>query len=180
MITGWTSKKQSTVTLSSTEAEYVSVSAHCQETRFMQQLLDEVAHDESERPAVIYEDNMGCIYLTRNQQVGQRTKHIDVRHHYIREHVGNENVKVCFVGTSDNESDICTKNLPEPAFTKHATNLLNGTLRHWIGEDVKTDIRDSRLTSDPDDADICEHDKASTIKVIIGEATEESVNAAIE
>jgi hypothetical protein len=149
MITGWTSKKQPIVTLSSTEAEYVSVSMHCQETLFLQMLLDEVA--ESVRPAVIYEDNMGCIYLTRNQQVGARTKHIDVRHHFIRENVENGNVKVCFVPTEDNEADCCTKNLPEKIFAKHASDLLNGTLRYWIGEDVGNDIRDSRLTSDPND-----------------------------
>jgi hypothetical protein len=154
MITSWTSKKQPITTLSSTEAEYVSVATHCQETIFLQMLLDEIT--TSVRPAVIYEDNMGCIYLVRNQQVGARTKHIDVRHHFIREQVAKGNIKVCFIPTEENESDACTKNLPEVSFTKHAGALINGTLRHWIGEGVEKDIRDSRLTSDANDSHVTE------------------------
>lgn len=117
-------------------------------------LLDEIA--TSKRPAVIYEDNMGCIYMTRNQQVGARTKHTHVRHHFIREQVANGNVKVCFVLIDENESDACTKNLPEKALAVHANNLLNGTLRHWIGEGVGKDTKASQLTSDRDDQTKCE------------------------
>ena len=142
-LSAWTSKKQMTVMLSSSESEYVSVSAHCQETRFQQMLLDKIA--TSLRPAIIFEDNMGCIYLTKNQQVSTRKKHIDVRHHFIRQNIVNNNLKVCFVPTAENGSDIATKNLPEKLFKFHADNLLNGTLPYWIQEDVKTN---SHLTSD--------------------------------
>ena len=117
--------------------------ADCQETLFQQMLLDEIT--SSIRPAIIFEDNMGCIYLTKNQQVGPRTKHIDIRHHFIRQNVANSNIRVCFIPTEENESDIATKNLPEKLFKIHADNLLNGTLPYWIREDVETN---SRLTSD--------------------------------
>ena len=146
----WTSRKQGSVTLSSTEAEYVSISSHCQETIFIQSLLDEIS--TSTKPAIIYEDNMGCIYLTKNYQVGTRTKHIDVRHHYIRDHIENGSVEVRFVRSDNNESDICTKNLPEKFFMKHAINLMNGTLRYWLREDVVNEIhsREPIFTSDRD------------------------------
>jgi uncharacterized surface anchored protein len=76
----WASKKQKSVTPSSSEAEYVSAAMHIQETRFQQMLLDEI--DTNIYPSVMYEDNQGCIYLVKNMQVGSRTKHISVRMHW--------------------------------------------------------------------------------------------------
>ena len=81
MITNWTSKKQSTVALSSTEAEYQSLSECAQEAVFTQSLLWEILGEVT--MAIIYEDNLGAIYLTKNQQVSARTKHIDIRHHFL-------------------------------------------------------------------------------------------------
>jgi hypothetical protein len=56
----------------------------------MSMLLGEVMN-QKKTPAIIYEDNLGCIFLIKNQQIGQRTKHIDIRKHFIRElHEGKE------------------------------------------------------------------------------------------
>jgi hypothetical protein len=65
----------------STEAEYVSLSMGAQETIFIQMLLDEIAF--CTLPGILLEDNMGAIYLVKNQQVGQRTEHINVLGHFI-------------------------------------------------------------------------------------------------
>jgi hypothetical protein len=95
--------------------------------RFQQQLLlKEIAM--SVIPAVVYEDNQGCIYLIKNQQVGARTKYIDVRMHFMRNLVFQGLARVVFTPSEDNDSDILTKNTVEKIFEQHATNILNGTL----------------------------------------------------
>jgi hypothetical protein len=68
-ITNWIPKTQGSVTLSSSEAEYVGIATAAQEVRCTQQLLEEVMMHVT--PAIIYEDNTGAIFLVKNQQVGQ-------------------------------------------------------------------------------------------------------------
>ena len=72
----WSSKKQQTVTLSSTEAEHVALAECAQESKFENMLMEEILGRD--KPAKIYKDNTGTIFLVKNQQVGARTKHIDV------------------------------------------------------------------------------------------------------
>ena len=87
MVTGWASKTQHTQSLSSCESEYISLSHCTQDVVFRRNLINEVAKHED--PAIIYEDNEGAIFLAKNQQVSMRTKHIDVRAHFIRDCVRN-------------------------------------------------------------------------------------------
>ena len=97
---------------------------------------------------MIYEDNTGCIYLVKNQQVGPRTKHIDVRHHYIRRQVSNEYIVVMFKRSEFNPSDILTKNGTEKLFVPHSEALLNGTLECWR-EDVENIVRQHLADTSP-------------------------------
>lgn len=127
--TNWMSKTQSSTTLSTTEAEYFAISMATQEIRFTQMLLEEIA--ECVYPGVILEDNTGAIFLVKNRQVGQRTKHIDVRHHYVREHCDAGRLAVKFVRSEENEADIFTKNVTEMAHDTHAFNLRSGRLGIW-------------------------------------------------
>jgi len=136
MITNWTSKKQGTVALSSTEAEYQSLSECAQESVFTQNLLYELTGIY--KMAIIYEDNLGAIYLTKNQQVSARTKHIDIRHHFLRDLLGEKKLDVRFQRSEDNSSVIFTKNTPRDLHEKHTTKIRQGTLDCWK-EDVKTD-----------------------------------------
>jgi hypothetical protein len=76
-------KTQESVTLSSTEAEYCSLASGATQVTFVLQLLEEIV--ECKTPGIILEDNTGAIFLVKNQQVGSRTKHVDVQYHYIRE-----------------------------------------------------------------------------------------------
>ena len=91
----WTSKGQNIVTTSSTEAEYVSLSDRAKDTTFTTNLLHEIYYVDL--PAVIAEDNTVAIFLSKNQQVGSRTKHIDVRYHFVREKVESGHVVVVYV-----------------------------------------------------------------------------------
>jgi hypothetical protein len=126
-IINWMSKTQASVTLSSTEAEYASLAAGATQVKFVQQLLEEIA--ECITPGIILEDNTGAIFLVKNQQVGSRTKHIDVRHHYIRQMRERGEVDVLFVRSEKNSSDIFTKNVPEKLLVEHSTMIRNGNLR---------------------------------------------------
>jgi hypothetical protein len=126
-IINWMSKTQASVTLSSTEAEYASLASGATQVKFVQQLLAKIA--ECTTPGIILEDNTGAIFLVKNQQVGSRTKHIDVRHHYIREMRERGEVDVLFVRSEKNSSDILTKNVPEKLLTLHGKAIRDGKLR---------------------------------------------------
>ncbi|TPX57653.1 hypothetical protein PhCBS80983_g03711 [Powellomyces hirtus] len=69
-------------------------------------------------PCKIYEDNQGCIALARNPTSHARTKHIDIRHHFIREAIANQHVDLEYCPTKDVAADLLTKSLPSPQFAK--------------------------------------------------------------
>jgi hypothetical protein len=135
-MTNWTSKKQSTVALSSTEAEYMALSECAQESVFTQNLVEELT-GVRER-AIIYEDNLGAIYLVKNFQVSARTKHIDVRHHFVRNLNEEKRIEVRFQRSENNSADIFTKNTTREIHEKHTPMIRNGSLMCWK-EDVKGD-----------------------------------------
>jgi hypothetical protein len=132
----WVSKGHPIVTLSSTEAEYVEMTNTVKEVSFIQQILSELATNLY--PAIICEDNTGAIFLATNSQVGMRTKHIDVRYHFLRDKVEDGSIKFVYVRSEDNPSDICTKNVKQQIHDRHAGNILNGTIDCWNREDVKS------------------------------------------
>ena len=80
------SKTPRTVTLISTEAEYMALSSCTQEVNFVSMLLEEIP--EVQKPSVIYEDKQGTIILPNNRQVGMRIKHIFICHHFLKRHGG--------------------------------------------------------------------------------------------
>jgi Reverse transcriptase (RNA-dependent DNA polymerase) len=139
-LVNWESKKQDCVTLSSTEAEYHSLAKGACENKFIMMLLDEaIRHKEEDRLiGWVFEDNMGAIYLVKNQHVGARTKHIDVKTHFIRELVETGWFTVMYVKTNDNAADILNKHAVEKIHRKHADAIRGGTLNCWR-EDVKMD-----------------------------------------
>jgi hypothetical protein len=106
----WSSKRQATVALSTVEAEYVAVSRCGQQMVWMQSWLDEVAI-EHEMPGVIKGDSRGAIALTKNTRDHGKVKHIDIRHHYIRELVRSGKVALEQVPSAENLADLFTKPL---------------------------------------------------------------------
>ena len=118
-IVNFVSKTQTTVTLSSTEAEYIAASTCATEIKFITMLLEELAPNEVKRPGTLHEDNTGAIFLMENQAVGQRTKHIDIRYHHIREMIENNWMKVKFIKSEENIADMEMKNLLVNLLEKH-------------------------------------------------------------
>ena len=138
------SKTQAIVSLSSTEAEYIALSAVAQEVIFQSQILDELIGDQHIKPSVIFEDNLGAIYLTKNSQISQRTKHIDVRHHFVRSMIEKKVLDVKFVKSRLNASDIMTKNVVEELFLKHEKSI-NGGMIEYNEKDMVIEDEDDIL-----------------------------------
>ena len=104
----WKSKKQSTVALSSCEAEYIALTHAIQEASFLRQLLADM-QGTNKTSADIFVDNQGAINLAKNPVHHQRTKHIDIKYHYIRSHVQDKNIIITYVPSADNIADMFTK-----------------------------------------------------------------------
>ena len=69
-------------------------------------------------------DNTGAIYSANNYTTGQRTKHIDIRTHFVREKIVDGSIKVKFVKSEDNDADIMTKNVSEELFIRHSGKMM--------------------------------------------------------
>lgn len=118
----WTSKKQPIVTLSTAEAEYVALSTATQEAVWIRKLLSDFG--VSPRQAItVMEDNQGAICLARNPVTHSRSKHIDVRYHYIREALNEGIIDLQYCPTHDMIADTLTKPLPKRRFVMLRTNM---------------------------------------------------------
>jgi hypothetical protein len=107
------SKRQPCVALSTTEAEYMACCSAAREAIWLRGGLSELGF-EQKLPTLIHEDNQGCIALVRNPVNHERTKHIDVRFHFIRDSVEKGLVIVRYCATKDMIADILTKPLHRP------------------------------------------------------------------
>jgi hypothetical protein len=111
----WSSKRQSRVAASSSEAEYISLSHTCKEAIHLQQLLGEL-HYPIPAPITIFGDNQGANALSKDPKFQTRTKHIRLSEHFVREHVVRKEVEVKYIPTLSMIADTLTKSLPRPAF----------------------------------------------------------------
>ena len=118
----WCSKRQSCVTRSSTEAEYVALSHATQEIIWLRRLFKDIG-EKQEQPSIMNEDNQGAIELSRNPRFHKRTKHIDVAYHFVREKVNDKSIKVSYCPTDQMLADIMTKSLPRQTFQKFRVML---------------------------------------------------------
>jgi hypothetical protein len=107
----WNSKRQPTVALSTTEAEYMATTQAAKEAIWLRQLMADVGCVQG-GATTIMSDNQGSIALAKNPKHHSRTKHIDVQHHFIREVVEDEVVELKYCRTEDMVADVLTKALP--------------------------------------------------------------------
>ena len=105
----WKCKKQNVVALSSCEAEYIALSACVQESLYLRKLLTFMYDADVESNVMIGVDNQGTIQLAKNLVHQQRSKHIDVRYHFLRDAVSDGIVMLYYVPTNENVADVLTK-----------------------------------------------------------------------
>ncbi|GKC03652.1 retrovirus-related pol polyprotein from transposon TNT 1-94, partial [Tanacetum coccineum] len=113
-LVSWSSKKQKSTAISSTEAEYIALSGCCAQILWMRSQLTDYGFQFNKIP--LYCDNKSAIALCCNNVQHSRAKHIDVRYHFIKEQVENGIVELYFVRTEYQLADIFTKPLPRERF----------------------------------------------------------------
>ncbi|GJS20380.1 retrovirus-related pol polyprotein from transposon TNT 1-94 [Tanacetum coccineum] len=106
-LTSWMSKKQTALAISTTEAEYASVGKACQQALWMKQALVDYEVKINDVPVLC--DNKGAIDLSKNPVLHSRTKHIEIRHHFLRDNIQKGNISIEKVASEDNIADILTK-----------------------------------------------------------------------
>lgn len=119
----WGSKKQSSVALSSLEAEYVSLSLATRHCVWLRQLVSDI-HLPLHHPIAVWSDSASALALARDDQFHGRSKHIDVRHHFVRECVERSMVALHHIPGESNPADALTKALPRPRWTTHITGFM--------------------------------------------------------
>jgi hypothetical protein len=101
------------VAQSTTEAEYYALVKAVSEALWLQQIMKQMMYTGNDIQAVkIYGNNQGSLSLAENPKFHQRTKHIDVKHHFIREHIENGSIDLWYVETANMVADGLTKPLP--------------------------------------------------------------------
>jgi hypothetical protein len=109
----WNSRRQQTVALSTTEAEYMSLSSCTQEAMWLKQLQEELWPHLVTAPMTILCDNQSAIRLAGTENYHSRTKHIDIRHHFVRDKVRLKKIVIEYIQTSEMVADALTKGTPQ-------------------------------------------------------------------
>jgi hypothetical protein len=114
-LVSWLRKKQSSVSESIVEAEYIAATTCCTQFLWMKQTLKDI-QVEYDEPIPIYCDNTSTISISNNLVIHSKTKPIPIKYHFLREQVAEKNIKVEYVGTKEQVVDIFEKPLPWEAF----------------------------------------------------------------
>jgi hypothetical protein len=114
----WSSRKEATISQSSTKSEYKALANTTAEVIWLQSLLRELGLPCSMHPPIIWCDNLGATYLSAYPRFHGRTKHIEVDFHFIQEQVANKELQIRFLSTKDQLADGLTKPLSQALFKK--------------------------------------------------------------
>jgi hypothetical protein len=115
-LVSWASKKQNSVALSTTKAEYIVAGHCCAQLLWMRQTLRDYGYKLSKVPLLC--DNESAIRMADNPIEHNRTKHIDIRYHFLRDHQQKGDIEIAYVSTHNQLADIFTKPLDEKTFSK--------------------------------------------------------------
>ena len=121
-VVSWISKKQPTVALSSTEAEYKAACFAACEAVWLRRILGDMGAVQ-EQPTELLCDNQSCMAIAKNPVFHARTKHIEVQYHFVRELIVGEEVDLQYCPTVDNCADIFTKALGRDPLERHLHRL---------------------------------------------------------
>jgi hypothetical protein len=121
-VISWSSKKQELVTLSTTEAEYVAATHAAKEAIWIRRLIGEL-FEPIDKPTTLFSDSQSAIALAHDGHYHARTKHIDIRYHFIRYIIEAGTIKLVYCPTNEMTADTLTKALPSTKAKHFATAL---------------------------------------------------------
>ena len=121
----WHARMQEVTALGTSEAEYVALSEVVKEVIFLRQVQEFMEPSTRVDAVNAFEDNERAIKLATNKYAGRRTKHINVKHHLVRDASDARKVRVAYVKSEDQHADLLTKPLDMQTFYKHAKFILN-------------------------------------------------------
>ena len=121
----WHSRMQEVTASGTSEAEYVALSEVVKEVIFLRQVQEFMEPSMRAGAVNVFEDNEWAIKLATNKHASRRTKHIDVKHHLVRDASNARKVRVAYVRSEDQHADLLTKPLDLQKFYKHAKLILN-------------------------------------------------------
>jgi hypothetical protein len=124
-LVSWSSNKQNYVSLSTAKAKYVSAASCCSQILWMRQTLKDYGIHCDKVPLLC--DNESAIKISHNPVQHNKTKHIDIRHHFIWDHINRGDINLSYVGTNDQLADIFTKPLDKARFRelRHDLNIID-------------------------------------------------------
>ena len=121
----WHSRMQEVTPSGTSEAEYVALSEVVKGVIFLRHVQEFMGPSMRFCAVNVFEDNEGVIKLATNKHAGRRTKHIDVKHHLVRDASDARKVRVAYVRSENQHVDLLTKPLDMQKFYKHANFILN-------------------------------------------------------
>jgi hypothetical protein len=121
-IVSWVAKRQPIISRSSAKAAYRVVANGVVEASWLRQLLHEL-HSPLQRATLVYYDNVSAVHLSTNLVQHQRTKHVEIDMHFVRERVAAGDIRVLSVPTTLQFADIFTKGLPSSVFLDFRSSL---------------------------------------------------------
>ena len=108
-VISWKSKKQPTVALSTCEAEYMGLGSTAQESLYLLQLIGALDDQNTYKCVTVFEDNQGAIALSKNPVNRQRSKHIDIRYHFVHDILQEGKIDIKYCPTEHMVADVLTK-----------------------------------------------------------------------
>ena len=122
-VVSWRSKKQPIVSLSSIEAEYIALCNATCDAVWLRIILEDIGHKKM-KPNVLKCDNQSSIKLAHNPIYHARTKHIEIRHHFVREKIQSNEIDLIYCNTTNNVADMFTKPLGKKNFEECKKQLV--------------------------------------------------------
>ena len=115
----WSSKKQTCVALSTMESEFIAFSSTVQEGVWLKRFLDHLKVTSSKEPVTIMSDSQSSIAYTKDPKFHSKTKHIDIKYHYVKDMVARGEVNLKYISTHDMIADPLTKVVTSDMFERH-------------------------------------------------------------
>jgi hypothetical protein len=148
-VVSWRSSRMKSRVLSSMESEYYVACEGAKEAIWLRRLVKELGFGSvMEKQTPIYEDNKACIAYSKNNTCHDRTKHIDNKAYFLRDHVKEGDIELIHISTNDQLADMMTKTQEKQTFLKHKERIFSETLqqpkRTFVGE-VRAEVREMLL-----------------------------------